>query len=68
MCPCYKDYFKSEAHPYIKHFINFHSRRDHEHKIYVHFCSLHPFGTSLTIADHTGTIRKNVFVTWNMLT
>ena len=61
MCPCYKDYFKSEAHPYIKHFINFHSRCDHGHTIYVHFCSSQLFGTSLTTADHTGTIRKKCF-------
>ena len=69
MCPSYKDYFKAEGHPYVKHITHFHCKCDQEHKHFVHFCGSHPFGTRMpAVTDHTGTIRKNVSVTKYMLT
>ena len=58
MCPCYKDYFKAEGHPYLKHLIHFHSKCDQDHEIFVHFCEMHPFSTTLTPVTVT---RKKCF-------
>ena len=62
MCPCYKDYFKAEGHPYIKHIIYFHCKYDQDHKNFVHFYSSHSFGTTIpAITGYTGTIKKKCF-------
>ena len=63
MCPCYKDYFKDGGHPYIKHLIHFHCKcKEDDYEIFVHFCSLHPWGTTiLSMTDSNGNFQKKCF-------
>ena len=63
MCSCYKDYFKDEGHPYIKHLIHFHCKcEENDHEIFVHFCSMHPWGaTILSIIGSNGDVQKKCF-------
>ena len=62
MCPCYKDYFKEEAHPYIKHVTHFYCKCEQYHDHFVHFCSYHPFGSNMyAVTEDKGEFQKNCF-------
>lgn len=63
MCHCYKDYFKDEGHPFLKHIIHFHCKC--EDKDHMDPC---PWGTTiLNMDDNEGVLQKNVSVKKSML-
>lgn len=48
ICPWYKDYFKEIEVPILRYFLPFNCKCDEkDHEIFVHFCSSHPYGTTL---------------------